>query len=355
MYLVKGSYRLLKLSYIWIIKTKALIKRLLKWILIFVIFATAVYFLGPRVHFKPVDKSPITFDIPLSTLNDYIADQESQVSDLKPNNEAKIIWADSSFTKTEFAVVYLHGFSASREEGAPLHTDFAKRYGLNLYMPRLYDHGRASDDTFKSLLPEDLINSAKEAIAIGKLLGDKVILLTCSTGGTLGAILAPYDDAIHSMYLYSPNIDLYDTNSDLMLMPWGRQILKLVMGGSYNHVQYNDTAKKYWSETYHTDGLIALKYLIKKEMTKKNFGKIEMPVYLGYYYKDNDSQDKVVSVPRMLDFYDQISTPTEHKRIKAFPNAGRHVITSYVFSEDLENVQVEAYRFAEEVLGLKPN
>ena len=313
----------------------------------------AAFLLGPRPTFKDIDTTPISFDIPLEGLDAYIDDKESEVLDIKPNNEAKILWADSTKSKTEFSVVYLHGFSASHEEGAPLHTDFAKRYGANLYLPRLYDHGRNTDDTFKGLLPEDLVNSAKEAIAIGKLLGDKVILMTCSTGGTLGAILSPYDEAIHSMYMYSPNIDVYDTNSNIITGPWGEQLLKIVMGGEYNKVNYNNTAKQYWSGVYHIDGLIALKSLIEKEMVEKNFAKIDIPVYLGYYYKDEENQDKVVSVERMLDFYDQISTPEEIKRLEVFPDAGRHVITSYVFSNDIENVIQKSYDFAEEVLGLK--
>ena len=330
-----------------------LIRSVLKWTGIIILLMVVAFLLGPRATFKDINTTPISFDIPLNGLDAYIADKESEIMDLKPNNEAMIVWADSTKSKTEFSVVYLHGFSASREEGAPLHTDFAKRYGANLYLPRLFDHGRDTDNTFKGLLPEDLINSAKEAIAIGKLLGDKVILMTCSTGGTLGAILSPHDDAIHSLYMYSPNIDVYDSNSKIITGPWGRQLLKLAMGGEYNHINYDETAKKYWSAGYHIDGLIALKSLIEKEMTEENFAKIDIPVYVGYYYKDEENQDKVVSVDRMLDFYDQISTPSEIKRIEAFPNAGRHVMTSYVFSNDLENVIKNSYDFAEEVLGLK--
>jgi len=330
-------------------------RAILKWIFIFVILIVAVFLLGPRVKFNDINPEPIAFEIPLDRLDAYIEDKESETSDIKPGNHAKVVWADSTKSKTEYSIVYLHGFSASREEGAPLHTDFAERYGANLYLPRLYDHGRETEDTFKGLLPEDLINSAKEAIAIGKLLGDKVILMTCSTGSTLGAILSPHDDAIHSMYMYSPNIDVYDTKSNIVLGPWGMQLLNLVMGGEYNRIDYDETAKKYWSEVYHNDGIIALKSLIKDEMTKENFAKIDIPIYLGYYYKDEDHQDKIVSVDRMLDFYNQISTPEETKRLEVFPEAGRHVMTSYVFSNNLDNVRKKSYKFADEVLGLKVN
>ena len=88
---------------------------------------------------------------------------------------------------------------------------------------------------------------------------------------------------------------------------------ELVFGGEYNHVQYDDTAKKFWSEAYHSDGLLALKYLIEEEMNQELFQKIEIPVFMGYYFKDKENQDKVVSVDRMLEFFDQINTPASIK------------------------------------------
>lgn len=321
-------------------------------ILLLLIITT--YLLGPRVVYPAVNTKPLSFDIPIETLDSYLESVESEVLDIKPGNEAKIIWADSTKTKTEYSVVYLHGFSASREEGHPVHVNFAKRYGYNLYMPRLYDHGRDTKDMFKEMLPGQLVNSAKEAIAIGRLLGDKIILMSCSTGGTLAALLAPEDPSIHSMVMYSPNIDVYDPTSELIIRPWGKQMLEMVLGGEHNHINYSDEAKKYWAETYHSDGLLALKYLIEEEMDEDLFSRIKIPVYMGYYYKDEEHQDKVVSVPRMLEFFDQLGTKENLKRKNAFPDAGRHVITSHVFSKDLENVQKESYKFAEEVLGLEP-
>jgi len=326
----------------------------MKWVLVILLVVIITYLLGPRSKYKAIDTTPLTLDIPLKGLDAYIADRESEVVDLKIGNEAEIVWFDSTMVKTEFSVVYLHGFSASREEGAPLHTQFAERYGMNLYLPRLFDHGRKSEDSFKNLLPEDLINSAKEAIAVAKLLGDKVILLTCSTGSTLAAILASDDEAVHSVYMYSPNIDVADKTSALVTGPWGRHILKAFMGGEYNHVVYDSLAAQYWSEVYHIDGIVSLKFLIEQYMTPETFDKFEKPLFLGYYYRDKDHQDEVVSVDRMLDFYNQISTPPDYKRAVVFPEVGRHVFTSYVFAEDMARVTSETFRFAEEVLGLAP-
>ena len=322
--------------------------------LIFIVIGTCIMS-GPRVKFE----TPVLLDtniyIPLSELESYIAQKESKIKNLKADNQARIIWADENRKqKTEFSLVYLHGFSSSQKEGDPLHIDFAKRYGLNLYLARLEDHGRADTNSFKNITPENLIQSAEDAINIGKLLGNKVIVMSCSTGGTLSAILAAAGDDIHSMIMYSPNIDIYDQMSDLLLYPWGKQMSNVAMGGEYNRIKYDTIAQKYWNSTYHTNGIFALKTIINEFMTEEHFKKISIPVFIGYYFKDEDNQDKVVSVSRMLDFYNQISTPDSQKLKVAFPNAAAHVISSSIFSKDVEGVKNITYDWAEKTLKLKP-
>ena len=112
--------------------------------------------------------------------------------------------------------------------------------------------------------------------------------------------------------------------------------------------------EKYWNSVYHTNSLFALKTLISDYMNAETFAKINVPVFMGYYYKDEENQDKVVSVSRMLDFYEQISTPADKKRKVSFPDAGHHVISSYIMSKDINGVSAETYKFAEEILGLQP-
>ena len=75
----------------------------------------AVYFLGPAPSQPKWDKSPVFVPSDPEVLESYIATQESQHK-LKPDNEARIIWADSTKKKTRYSVVYLHGFSASQKE-----------------------------------------------------------------------------------------------------------------------------------------------------------------------------------------------------------------------------------------------
>lgn len=334
-----------------------MLKRGFKFLLALIIICIITYLLGPTVKFDKVykPKSSHWLDTPLSQLDSLIAMKESKIANLKPDNEARIIWNDSIGERTGISVVYLHGFSASQEEGDPLHTSVAKRYNANLYLARLDDHGRADSMSFENTMPQDLINSANEAIDIGKQLGDTLIVMSCSTGGTLSAYLASFRDDIDALVMYSPNIDLYDKKSELLLKPWGMEIAEQVFGGEYVTIQYDDNAIKYWNDAYHINGTFMIRNLLDQTMTKEVFESIEIPVFLGYYFKDEEYSDHVVSVPDMIDFYNAISTPDHLKRKVAYPNAERHVISSWVFSQSIEEVTNDTYNFLDEIFRNRNN
>ena len=103
----------------------------------------------------------------LVKLDQWINNREKAITNIKPNNEGRIVWYDSIPTKTDYSIVYLHGWSASQMEGHPLHVDIAKKFGCNLYLPRLAGHGLDEDEPMLDLTADKLLNSAKEAIAVG--------------------------------------------------------------------------------------------------------------------------------------------------------------------------------------------
>ena len=61
-----------------------------------------------------------------------------------------------------------------------------------------------------------------------------------------------------------------------------------------------------------------------------------------------------MKVSAMLKMNEALGTPSELKEAIAIPNAGAHVIGSYLVSEDLESVEKAINDFAEQKLGLKP-
>ena len=100
-------------------------------VLISISVCIGLYFIGPQPSKPKFDKS--LPEIPeIYQLESFIAKQES-LHKLKPNNQARIVWMNDTIkSKTEYAIVYLHGFSASQEEGNPVHRNIAKKFGCNL-------------------------------------------------------------------------------------------------------------------------------------------------------------------------------------------------------------------------------
>jgi pimeloyl-ACP methyl ester carboxylesterase len=259
---------------------------------------------------------------------------------------------DSLKQRTDYAVVYLHGFSASQEEGDPVHYEFAQQFGCNLYLSRLDAHGVDTTDPLASFTAQGIWETAKEAYAIGKQLGKKVILLSTSTGGTLALKLAAEYPDIAGLILLSPNIAINDPNAWLLNNPWGLQIAHLVTG---KHRKVDDTTAiyaQYWNNWYSTKSLVQLEELLESTMKESTFRKVTQPTLLLYYYKDEDHQDDVVKVTAMKRMFNQLGTPDNLKRQVAIPNAGNHVIGSYIKSKDLESVMRECEKFGREVLKL---
>ena len=327
--------------------------KFLKWLGIFLLLLIVVYFLGPQPDSAKFENGLPAIPANALALEKYIKEHEAQHK-LKPENEARVYWFNDSLKeKTEYAVVYLHGFSASQEEGDPVHYDFAQKFGCNLYLSRLEDHGVDTTEPLANVTADRLWNSAKEAYAIGKQLGKKVILMSTSTGGTLALKLCAEFPDIAANIMLSPNIAINDANAWMLNNHWGLQIAQLVTG---KHRVVKDTTAlyaQYWNNRYATVSLVQLEELIESTMKESTFRKVKQPSLLLYYFKDKEHQDPVVKVSAMKRMFLQLGTPDHLKKQVAIPNAGDHVIGSYVKSKDLQTVQDEIDKFAVEKLNLR--
>ncbi|TCD03613.1 alpha/beta hydrolase [Pedobacter psychroterrae] len=311
--------------------------------------ATTVYLLGPR----PSHPHYATKMLPIpeiGQLEEYIDHIES-LHKIRPDNEAEIVWADSILKRqTEYAVVYLHGYSASKEEGNPVHRYLAKTLKANLYLARLADHGIDTTSAMEYMTADRLWESAKQALQIGERLGKKVIIASTSTGGTLALKLAATYPEVNSLILLSPNIAINDPLAFMLNDPWGLQISRIVMGGKERTLDWRSEAyKKYWYAKYRLESVVQLQELLETTMTRETFQAVKQPVLLLYYYKNEKEQDPVVRVDAMLKMYDELGTPSHLKSKKAIPNAANHVMGSYITSKDLKSVAQELKIFATKI------
>ena len=201
-----------------------MIIKILKVLVGLIVVLIGVFALGPKRSFEKIDNKPSKKTYDITSLDLKLKNQEQAVQYLKEDNESRVVWADSSKQKTKYSIVYLHGFSASQGEGFPMHVNIADSLKANLYLPRLPEHGVNNKDAMKNLTPAMLIDAAKEAIAIGKTIGEEVILMGCSTGGTLAIYLAAADRDLKGLILLSPNIEVNVAGVSLLTGPWGEDL-----------------------------------------------------------------------------------------------------------------------------------
>lgn len=329
-------------------------KKFLIGITTLVIVLGIIYLAGPTFP-KPILSNKLP-EINLLTgeVESYVRLKESKLK-IKPDNESRIIWGNDSLkTKTTFCLLYLHGYAACWYEGSPGNINFAKRYGMNFYAPLLAAHGIDTTESLLTMTPDRLYESAKQALVIAHSLGEKVILMGTSTGGTLGLKLAAeFPDLIDGLILLSPNIKLFDPATIVLNKPWGLQIARLILKGNSRNLKTKYPEEcQYWNCNQRLEALVYLQQLVESTMKKETFAKVNKPVFMAYYYKDKAYQDSTVRVDAMLKMFDQLGTPENLKQKEAFPEAGTHPIGCKLLSGAWQDIENASFKFAEEKLGL---
>jgi len=292
-------------------------------ILLAIVAILVFYRIGPVMDTEVSDAHLPLVKYDIHSLTSYIQNQEAQWN-IKKDNEARIIWGDSIAQKTEYVLLYLHGFSASWYEAYPVNVAVQEHFKCNAYFPRLYAHGLETETPLLTMTPKRLYDSAKEALLIAHTLGDKVIIMSTSTGGTLSLMLAAdFPDLVQGLILFSPNIAIKNKAAKLLPGPWGLPLAK-VLEGEMRQLEGSELEAQYWYLNYRIEGAIYLQQLLNERMNKSTFEQVTCPTFVAYYYKDKEHQDDVVSVSAIQQMYEDLGA--EVKMAQAFPDAERHTI-----------------------------
>jgi len=310
------------------------------------------YFLGPQPDSPNYTESLPIISTKLEQLEEDILRAEAQLN-LREDNGSSIIWANDSASETEYAFLYLHGFSASPHEGYPVHQMLADTFASNLFLPRLAAHG-FKNDQLEGFTAERLYESAVNALATAQLMGEKVILVSTSTGGTLALKLAAeFPESVHALITYSPHIRIKNPAAVLLNDPWGLQLAQLTFGGKKRRIEHEEpAAPQYWDTLYTARATVQLQELLETTMHENTFEKVNCPSLTLYYFKDQQHQDDVIDVSVIPPMHGALGTPDSLKEIRALPSPGDHVIASDIKSDNWEVVLRESIQFCRETLGL---
>jgi alpha-beta hydrolase superfamily lysophospholipase len=298
-----------------------------------------VFFMGPKNEFGP--NTPTAREAAparLNELDNWLAQSEAKVSGLKPGTAKGIVWAHADKQATEWAVVYVHGFSASRLETAPVADNLAKALGANVFYTRLTGHGLPGE-AMGEATAQDWMADTLEAVRIGKTLGRKVLLISCSTGSTLATWLATSPDAamVDAHVFISPNFGLKNKASELVNGHWGHKIAYAVTGPKVISKSDNPRDAEGWTQSYPTNALFPMLALVKK-VRDSDLGNFKTPVLVLYSEKDEtvDPTETKEAVAR-FGSVQKILTPVDFSQSK-----GQHVLAGEIRDPQAVTPMVEA-------------
>lgn len=195
----------------------------------------------------------VTFDAEklANGVDPWLAASEQAVPNLRLGAEKRVIWAEAPETRVEWAVVYVHGFSAASEEIRPVPDIVARGLGANLFFTRLRGHGRDGAAMAEASV-KGWMEDMAEALAIGHQIGRRVLVMGCSTGATL-ATLALHETMgaeVAGTVLVSPNFKLADPKTALITWPGARWWVPWLAGREIGFAPRSEAHGRLWTSRY---------------------------------------------------------------------------------------------------------
>ena len=246
---------------------------------------------------------------------------------LIPDTESRIVWADGE-ARTSWSVVNLHGFSATRQETAPLAETVASMLNANLYEARLTGHGRV-EQPLAGVRAEDWLQDAADALASGAAIGDKIIVIGTSTGATLAAAMLDHDLAKHidTLVMISPNFEPRDPGARWLTRPAGPLLARLAVGDTRCWEPRDELQERFWSTCYPTAAAVEMMRLVDRA---NRLLPADIPQRLLMFYSRGDM---VISPKAALDVFNATASPQKAAmEITDSEDPSQHVLAGDILS-----------------------
>jgi alpha-beta hydrolase superfamily lysophospholipase len=253
--------------------------------------------LGPRPRLDADVEPPLLPTAP-AALDAHIRNSEARFGDIVPGAEQRIAWQGGTPTSpTAVSVVYLHGFSATHRETAPFTERLADSLGAHAFLARLAGHGRTGE-AMGAATGQEWLEDTALAVEAGLRLGERVILVGVSTGGTLALWAAAqprWRERVAAVVLVSPNFGVRDPTARIMAWPWGGLVTRMVVGPEHSFQPHNEAQERYWTSRYPTRVLPHMQAVVNL-MTPRLLDDVAAPVLIFY-----NPDDQVVQPASIAD------------------------------------------------------
>jgi alpha-beta hydrolase superfamily lysophospholipase len=307
-------------------------RRLGKWIArvlaLLVILAGLLWVFGP---YEPADLDARSGGaVPLQGLSAYLADREARFPDIVPGTEKRVVWAGEPEARTPVAVLYIHGFSATSEEIRPVPDRLAEALDANLVFTRLEGHGRPGD-ALAGATVAGWMRDLDEALKVARRAGERVLILSTSTGGTLAAVVAMTPDLredVAGIIFVSPNFGVNSGLAPILTWPAARVWLPLVAGRRRSFEPASEAQARYWTTDYPTVSVLPMAALVKA-VRGLDPGRATVPAL--FWFSD---ADRVVRPDVTAEIAARWGAPAEVVRVTTGPgdDPQAHVIAGDIMS-----------------------
>jgi pimeloyl-ACP methyl ester carboxylesterase len=288
---------------------------------------------------------------------------QSKEKNVRPGNEEKLI--RKSPGKTPIAILYIHGFSASRAEGEEVVDKLADTFSANTYYLRHPGHGTTPED-HRDRVFYDYLEEGRIALKMTKLLGDKVIVIGTSMGGLVATYLAAeYPEDVTGLILASPFYDFNDKTSRILNLYGGMGFTHLLFGKKrdVSYEKWKPEMKQlsspdydnYWTTKQYYEALLPLNDLRRAVSNEDTFSKVMAPTLMMYYYKNDKEKDKTASVDKMLNAYQLFASTKQSGSINKLVKIenGAHVLLSKYIKIDKKIATIEMEGFIKNFIPKK--
>jgi alpha-beta hydrolase superfamily lysophospholipase len=264
-------------------------------------------------------------------VDSFLVATEATVGGIREGDGKRIVWARPDAPgRRELAVVYLHGFSADPHELDPIPRRLADSLGANLFITRLTGHGLRDGVAMGDATGDDWLRDTEEAMAVGARLGERVILVGTSTGGTLAAWAAAASrrrDRLAAVVLVSPNFGPLDRRAEMLLLPWGGMLARLIEGPEHCWTPANAGQARHWTTCYPTRALLSMMALVE-HVRRADLSRVTAPTLVLY-----SPEDEVVDPAAILRYVARFGAPVRDEvQITGVEEPGRHVLAGDIVS-----------------------
>lgn len=242
-----------------------MIRRVLAWLVGLTAAAVAALWLwGPR---EPSDL-PRAFEADAvgADVDAWLAAREGVFDDITEGVRKQVVWQGEPGKRAPWAIVYLHGFSATSMETRPLAERVATAIDANVFYTRLAGHGRDGAALAEASVADWAVD-LDEALAIGRRIGERVMVIGVSTGATLAVAGLDQGRTFDALVAISPNFRLRNRAASLLTWPGVRVWGPRLFGAERAFETVNDDHARFWTTRYPVEALLPMGALVARART----------------------------------------------------------------------------------------